>query len=141
MNMGVQMSFEILLSIFFFLLSTLLNKSPEVELLDHMVILFVALEVQHSIPFTIIAAPCSFCVWLHWAFIAALELSLVAVSRGHFSLWNTGFSLRWLLLLWSTGFRSVGSVVVAHRVRCPAAYGIFPDQGSNPCLLSWQSDS
>ena len=30
------------------------------ELLDHMVILFVALEVQQSIPFTIIAAPCFF---------------------------------------------------------------------------------
>ena len=108
------------------------------ELLDHMVILFVALEVQQSIPFTIIAAPCFFFFffWLHWVFFAALELCLVAVSRGYFSLWNTGFSL-----LQSTGFRSVGSVVVVHRLSCSAACGIFPDQGSNPCLLSWQSDS
>ena len=29
----------------------------------------------------------------------------------------------------------VGSVVVAHGLSCPAACGIFPDQGSNPCLL------
>ena len=29
----------------------------------------------------------------------------------------------------------VGSVVVAHGLSCPAACGIFRDQGSNPCLL------
>ena len=28
---------------------------------------------------------------------------LVAVSGGHFLLWCKGFSLRWLVLLWSTG--------------------------------------
>ena len=46
--------------------------------------------------------------WLHWVFIAARGLSLVAVSRGYSSLRCAGFSLRWLLLL-----RSAGSVVVA----------------------------
>ena len=72
------------------------------ELLDHMVILFVALEVQQSIPFTIIAAPCFFFFfWLHWVFFAALELSLVAVSRGYFSLWNTGFSRARALGVWA----------------------------------------
>ena len=43
-------------------------------------------------------------------------LSLVAVSGGYFSLRCTGFSLRWLLLLRSTGARAVGTwaaVVVA----------------------------
>ena len=35
-------------------------------------------------------------------------LSLVVVSRGYSSLQCTGFSLRWLLLLWSTGSRCVG---------------------------------
>ena len=29
-------------------------------------------------------------------------------------------------------------IVVAHRLSCPTACGIFPDQGSNPCLLRWQ---
>ena len=34
-----------------------------------------------------------------------------------------------------------GSVVVAHGPSCSAAYGIFPDQGSNPCPLHCQADS
>ena len=34
--------------------------------------------------------------------------SLVAASGGYSSLWCAGFSLRWLLLLWSTGSRCVG---------------------------------
>ena len=37
--------------------------------------------------------------------------------------------------------RRAGSVVVAHGLSCSAAYGIFPDQGSNPCPLHWQADS
>ena len=47
------------------------------------------------------------------------------------------------------GFRScssqalehVGSVAVALRLSCLTACGIFPAQGSNPCLLPWQVDS
>ena len=35
----------------------------------------------------------------------------------------------------------VGSVVVAPRLSCSEAYGIFPDQGSNPCPWRWQVDS
>ena len=30
---------------------------------------------------------------------------------------------------------------MAHGPSCSAARGIFPDQGSNPCLLHWQADS
>ena len=45
--------------------------------------------------------------WLRWVFIAARGLSLVGASRGYSSLWCGGF------LLWSTGSRHVGSVVVA----------------------------
>ena len=37
--------------------------------------------------------------------------------------------------------QSAGSVVVAHGLSCSAAYGIFPDQGSNPCPQHWQADS
>ena len=33
------------------------------------------------------------------------------------------------------------SVVVVKEVSCSTAYGIFPDQGSNLCLLHWQADS
>ena len=44
--------------------------------------------------------------WLHWVFVAAHRLSLVAVSGGYCLLRCTGFSLRWLLLLRSTGSRA-----------------------------------
>ena len=30
---------------------------------------------------------------------------------------------------------------MAHGLSCSMACGIFPDQGSNPCLLHWQVDS
>ena len=46
--------------------------------------------------------------WLRWVFIAAHGLSLVAASRGYSSLWCTGFSLRWFLLLQSKGSRYAG---------------------------------
>ena len=71
-----------------------------------------------------------------------------------------GFSSRWLLVaehrlqvhglqqLWcvgsivvARGLQSAGSVVMVHRLTCSRACGIFPDQGSNPCLLHWQADS
>ena len=66
----------------------------------------------------------SFIIWLRWVFVAAHRLSLVAASGSYSWLWCVGFSLRWLLLLWSTGSRHVGfsscgtraSVVVAHRL-------------------------
>ena len=38
-------------------------------------------------------------LWLHWVFVAARGLSLVAVSGGYSSLRRTGFSLRWLLFV------------------------------------------
>ena len=99
--------------------------------------------------------------WLRWVFVAVRRLSLVVASGGYSSLQCVGFSLQWLLLLRSTGSRSVGfsscgtwasvvaarglysagSVVVAHGLSCSAACGIFPDQGSNPCPLHWQADS
>ena len=68
-------------------------------------------------------------------------LSLVAASGGHSSSRCAGLSLSRPLLLWSTGSRHAGSVVVAHGPSCSAACGIFPDQGSNPCPLHWQADS
>ena len=47
-----------------------------------------------------------------------------------------GLQARGLQQLWH-----VGLVVVAHRLSCSVACGIFPDQGSNPCPLHWQADS
>jgi len=39
--------------------------------------------------------------------------------------------------------QSMGSVliVVAHRLSCSEACGIFLDKVSNPCSLHWQADS
>ena len=45
---------------------------------------------------------------LRWVFVAACGLSPVAASRGCCSLWSAGFSLRWLLFLWSVGSRCMG---------------------------------
>ena len=78
---------------------------------------------------------------LCWVFVAACRLSLVAASGGYSSLQCTGFSLRWPLLLRSTGSRRAGSVIVAHGLSRSTACGIFPDQGLNPCPLHWQADS
>ena len=82
-----------------------------------------------------------FYFWLCWVFVSVLGLSPVAASGGHSSLRCAGLSLSRPLLLWSTGSRRAGSVVVAHGLSCSAACGIFPDQGSNPCPLHWQADS
>ena len=43
--------------------------------------------------------------WPRWVFIVVCGLSLVVVSGGYSLLWCMGFSLQWLLLLRSTGFR------------------------------------
>ena len=79
--------------------------------------------------------------WLCWVFVSVRELSLVAASGGHSSSRCVGLSLLRPLLLWSTGSRRAGSVVVAHGPSRSAACGIFPDQGSNPCPLHWQAYS
>ena len=55
--------------------------------------------------------------WLCWVFVAACGLSLVVASGGYSLLWCAGFSLWWLLLLWSAGSRHTGSVVVAHGLQ------------------------
>ena len=46
--------------------------------------------------------------WLCWVFVAVRRLSLVAASGGYSSLRFAGFSLRWLLLLQSTGSTCAG---------------------------------
>ena len=79
--------------------------------------------------------------WLCWVFVSVRGLSLVVASGGHSSSQCADLSLSRPLLLWSTGSRRAGSVVVAHGPSCSAACGIFPDQGSNPCPLHWQADS
>ena len=79
-------------------------------------------------------------LWPRWVSVAARGLSLVAVSGSYSSFQCVGFSLRWLLLLWSTGSKRMGfsssgmraSVVVAHGLSCSAACGNLPWQGLEP---------
>ena len=81
----------------------------------------------------------SIIICLHWVFVAILQLSLVLVSKGY------SLVAVWGLLI------VVASPVVEHRLygtgasvygpSCPAACGIFLDQGLNPCPLLWQADS
>ena len=54
--------------------------------------------------------------WLHWVFVAACGLSLVAASGGYSSLQCVGFSLRWLLFRGALVLGVQASVVVAHRL-------------------------
>ena len=68
-------------------------------------------------------------------------------------MWCAGLSLRWPLLLRSTGSRCLGFSSCGSRalecslnncgaqLSCSAARGIFPDQGLNPCPRHWQADS
>ena len=56
-------------------------------------------------------------LWLLWVFGAARRLSLAAASGGYSSLRCVGFSLRWLLLLWSMSSRSAGFSSCASRAQ------------------------
>ena len=74
-----------------------------------------------------------------------VDFSLVVASGGYSLVVVCGLLL-WQLLLWSMGSRtpglySTGSTAVVNQLSCSAACGIFPDRGSNPCLLHWQGDS
>ena len=60
--------------------------------------------------------------WLHWVFVAALELSLVDASGVYSSLRCVDFSLRWLLLLRGTGFSSCGSRALERRLSSCGAW-------------------
>ena len=102
------------------------------------------LEVRHQLAYLLffkIYFIYLFIYWLCWVFVSVRGLSLVAASGDHSSSRCAGLSLSQPLLLRSTGSRCSGSVVVAHGPSCSAACGIFPDQGSNPCPLHWQTDS
>ena len=55
----------------------------------------------------------------------------------HYSEWGRLSSCgAWASHCWGFSCCSTqASVVVSHRPSCPAGCGIFPDQGSHPCLL------
>ena len=75
----------------------------------------------------------------NFLFLAALGLHCCAWAFSSCGKWAShcgGFSC---CRAWTPG--ALASAAVAHRLSCPVACGIFPDQGSNPCPLNWQADS
>ena len=82
--------------------------------------------------------PCWVCT-AAWAFSGPPVVGREGRSLVH----RMGSSLPWPLLLRGTGSRTCGlsrcgtQHVFSNFVTC----GIFQDQGSNPCLLSWPADS
>ena len=91
---------------------------------------------------------CFFLQFILFLFLAVLDLpccssfSLVAASGGDSLVAMCGLLIAAASLiaeprLWSTW----ASLVEVHGLSCPAACGIFLDQGLNPGLLPWQADS
>ena len=85
--------------------------------------------------------------WLHRLFSSCGEWELFsscgsrASHSGGFSRCRARLQDTWSPIAAVPGLQSTGSAVVAHRINCSAACGIFPDRGSNPCLLHRQADS
>ena len=78
-------------------------------------------------------------IFKFYLFLGALGLCCCAQAFSSCGMWTSpcgGFSS---CLAWVLG--CVASIVVAHRVSCPEAYGIFLDQGLNSCHLHWQGES
>ena len=70
---------------------------------------------------------------------------LIAVAS-HCRAWALGtrasvVAAPWLSSCDLLALGSANSVVAMHGLCYSEACGIFPDQGSNPCLLHWQADS
>ena len=61
--------------------------------------------------------------------------SLVSVSGGYSSRSAQAFHCNGFSCCGAKALGCSGSVVVVHKLNCPVACGIFPDQGSNLCPL------
>ena len=87
--------------------------------------------------------------WLYCVFVAVQVFSSCSEqgpvsSYGAWASHGSGFSCCRAWALGYTGFSSCSTWAqkfVAHELCCPAACGIFPDQGLNQYLLHWQVDS
>ena len=67
---------------------------------------------------------------VQWLLIAVASLVAEHRAPGH-----TGFSsCSTDSVVAALGLESTASIVLAHGLSCFKACGIFPDQGSNPCL-------
>ena len=90
---------------------------------------------------------------LCWVFTADRAFFLVAASGGYSLdvvrelliavafVAEPGLCGMWASVFAVLGFYSISLIVVAHRLSCSEACGIFPDPGLNLCLLHWQADT
>ena len=72
--------------------------------------------------------------WLCWVFVAVRGLAVVAASRGYPSLRCAGFSLRWLLLLRSTGSRRARLSSCGARAQLLRGTWDLPTPGLEPVV-------
>ena len=119
-----------------------------------------SLETWSFPPFILFGKHVYIYFWLCWVFVAAWAFLSVQRVGATLQLWCTGFILWYHLLQRSTGssvwasvvagqgsrsvahrFQSTGSTAAVHGLSCSVACGIFPDRGSNLCLLQWLVDS
>ena len=80
--------------------------------------------------------------WLCWIFVALHRLLCRCCAQASHCRVH---ELQWLQHMGSVvavqGPWSMCSVLVAQWLSCSTVYGVFPDQGSNPCPLHWHVDS
>ena len=82
-------------------------------------------------------------LWLHRVFIAVSGFSLAVVSRDYSAATEHVFLVLVASPCCGAGdLGCVASAVVECGLSCPAAaYGIFPEEGTNLCPLNWQANS
>ena len=78
----------------------------------------------------------------YWHIVACSNLSwFFVVLQGHLAALGLCCGARASHCTGLPCWGAWASAVVAHRLSCSAACGIFLDQGLNPCPLNWQVDS
>ena len=84
-----------------------------------------------------------FCAWAFSSCGKQGLLSGCCVLASHCSVFCCRIQVlgAWTSVVVACWLQSVGSVVVEQRLSCPAACGIFPDQGLNQCPLHCKMDS
>ena len=102
------------------------------------------LKVGVSVAISSYFSPLNF--WLHWDFVVAHGLSLVAESRSYSLAVVHGLFIVLPPLvvkcgLWDLWAPRTGPGVVVHKLSCPAVYGIFLDHRLNHCPLHCKADS
>lgn len=116
-------------------------QTPNLSILPHIVH-----KKMCFATFSLFFFHCIYCFWLSWVSVAGWVFLWLQRVGGHSSCgaWGSpwgGFSPgardlgRVGSIFAGPGQQSVGLILVVHGHSCPAAYGIFPNQGSNPCLL------